>query len=198
MRTALLLLAAFATGCNTQYMPKGPRVSMVMSNGALAYTRDGVLVEPGFFGGGLVQVVEGDEAAVEIAESHEDLNGASFGLALGGLALAGAAGGTLIGSAVAEDGAPTIPASAAALAMSGTGLGLAIAGLALGLKAQTKLFDAINVFNNNVEEREKNQRMIPSAPPNPTVPSVAPTAPPGPLVPLAPGQVAPVPPQSTP
>ena len=176
-------LAAAQTGCSTRYTPKGPGVSIVMQGGGIAFARDGQVVEHGFFGGGLIEVVEGDSEATEEAESYRDLSAAGFGVTLGGLALSLGGSGFLLGASLEDfstDAGNNLAIAAAA--MSVTGVGMLLAGAILTINAQPKLFDAINLYNDGLED--------PKGDPLPAPPQVVP--PQQPIVPLpAPPPAAP-------
>lgn len=150
----------------------------------MVFVRDGQEFPRGFFGGGLVDAVEDNPDAREHAESFRGLTIAGFVLSLTAIVPMGA-GAAVIGVSAAErrDG-PSTGAFAGGLALVGTGLAMSITGLALSLSAQPHFFDAINIYNDDVDadlrQGPRAQTPVVSAP----VPA-APTAPP-PLAPTVP------------
>lgn len=145
-----LLTAALTSACATTYTPRpGPRLSMAMPDGKPAYIRDGRVFESGMFGSGLVDAVEGVPAAEEHARTFQNKNVTGFAATLAGLGL------VLGGLTVAVDGIRSERPGTQQL-----GLGLMVGGLALEIvgamitaSAPPHQLDAINVYNDAVEER---------------------------------------------
>lgn len=138
------------TGCASSYVPRpGPRLSLVMDSGAIAYVREGRTYRGGVFGNQLVEAVEGNEKAEEYARSYQ--GGAVAGFALTLVGLTGALGGAaLVGAEVNE--APNDPSHATAgWLVAGAGLVIELIGVAVSLSAVPHLYDAINAYNDGVE-----------------------------------------------
>lgn len=187
MRSTLFLVSLVLFGCNSTYLPSGPRISVVLHQGSPAFARDGKLVEPGFFGGGLVEVVEGNPRAEEQAEAYRDLSTTSFGLLMGGLGTVAVSPFILLGGlASSSNDVPSDGVFVASLSTSVVGLGLVLAGLAVELSAQPKLYDAINLFNSEIDAREAATRPRPPPPPQEFVAPL-------PAIPVAPPPDAPLP-----
>jgi hypothetical protein len=186
-RTAIAGFLALSTAsCATRYTPRpSPRVAVVMQGGDLAYDRDGERFERGFFGGGLVDAVEPDPEARDLAETYHGRNVAGFLAYLGGaLCLTG---GVLLAVSQESD------SDRGAYAVGAIGCGLAgmITGVVLLASAQTYHWDAINTFNDNVD-----RRFAPPAYPPPGYPPPAYAPPAG--APPPPGALPPPPPPAPP
>lgn len=192
-RVAAVLSCVVTTqACSTHYVPQpGPRLSVIMDGGQVAYARDGKKFNNGFFGGGLVKAVEDDPEAREAAETYRGRNVGGFVSTLvGELCLIGG----LVTFAANADSQNT---STNYLAVGAVACGLAgvITGSVLFLTAQPYQWDAINIYNDNVERRRPvwvtlppppllapttSPSAVPPATQPPTVPSPTPppTAPP--------------------
>jgi hypothetical protein len=165
--SAIAVVLACTTACSSAYIPQpGPRLSVVMESGSLAYVRDGKTYEGGFFGGDIEEAVSGNPRAEEYA--HEYKSGLVTGFAMSMIGIAGMLGGV---SFAAADAARTNDTSTpiTGLLIAGGGALLDLIGLALMTNAVPHLYDAVNAFNDGV-------RTAPA--PTPTAPPPAPTAPP--------------------
>jgi hypothetical protein len=171
---SLLALTLICAGCSTHYQPRpGPRVSMVMEGGSLAYHRNGETIQHGFFGGGLVEAVESDPAAVEAAEIYEGRLIGGFVAQIVGLACFAAGTGWAL-SEENDTTQGTILLGSLGCLLAGT-----ITGTVLLTSAQPYHFDAINIYNDN-----KQLGVYPMPPPY--APPYTP-ANPGPIPPPSPG-----------
>lgn len=163
--SAIVALVACTTACSSAYIPQpGPRVSVVVDNGSLAYVRDGKTYPGGFLGGDIEDAVKGNSRAEEYA--HDYKSGMVTGFALSMLGVAGMVGGLTV--TAIETGRPTgsqsVPVTG--LVILGAGVILDLIGSGLMMGAVPHLYDAVNAFNDGV-------------------------APPGPSRPVAPDRVAP-------
>ena len=140
-------------GCSSSYVPRpGPRVAVIQQGGNPAFVRDGRVYEAGFFGGGIVEAVQGNPEAE--AHAHAFKNGMIGGfLATLAGAVSAVSGVTLFAVGSTSDGAGgprnATQQDAGGLLLAG-GLGAYIAGLVIMLNAQPHLWDAINVYNDGV------------------------------------------------
>ena len=145
----LLISAAMVSGCATIYTPRpGPRVSVVMERGQLAYVRDGQKFEHGMFGQGLVEAVEGVPEAEEHARTYRDRNISGFAATLVG------AGMIVGGAAMTIDGFRSDRSSeqqGVALGLLFGGIVVEVIGSMLMASAPPHQLDAINVYNDAVE-----------------------------------------------
>lgn len=140
---------ALVSGCATTYTPRpGPRLSVVMDQGAIAYVREGRTFEHGMFGQGLVEAVEGVPEAEEHARTYRDRNISGFAASIVG------AGMLVGGTVVTIDGYRSDHAAE----QRGVGLGLLLGGLVVQVIGSLALasapphqLDAINIYNDAVE-----------------------------------------------
>jgi hypothetical protein len=189
-RVAAVLSCAVTTqACSTHYVPQpGPRLSVIIDGGQIAYARDGKKFNHGFFGGGLVKAVEDDPEAREAAETYRGRN-------VGGFVS------TLVGELCLIGGLVTLAAnldsqkrSTNDLALGAIACGVAgvITGAVFFATAQPYQWDAINIYNDNVERRRPVWVALP--PP----PVLGPTTSPSALPPAAqPPTVPPTPPPTS-
>jgi hypothetical protein len=148
------LCALIATpGCATSYLPRaGPRISTVMMNGSLGYVRDGRLFRGGAFGGQLLEAVRGNPEAERHARAFRTGTATGFGLTMAGLGLVLIADAVLIGFSGSGSSGSTYNTLPLLIGLDAGALGLAIAGLFVSMSAQPRYFDAINVYNDGVQE----------------------------------------------
>jgi len=147
----LLVSVAVMSGCATTYAPRpGPRLSVVMEEGGLAYVRDGQKFEHGMFGTGLIEAVEGVPEAEEHARTYRDRNVSGFATSLIG------AGMIVGGAAMTADSFR----SDRSTAHQGVSLGLLLGGVVVEVVASMIMasapphqHDAINIYNDAVEAR---------------------------------------------
>lgn len=171
---------ALASGCSTQYTPEpSPRISVVMVAGMPAYQKNGETISHGFAGSGLVEAVEDDPEALDAAETYHGRSVGGLIAVLAGLAC-GIGGVAVIASddGGSDDQRTTIGGAALVCMLGGT-----IAGLILISTAQPYQWDAINIYNDNVERRRR-RTWYPAYPAYPPAPPRAPaTLPPPPAPP---------------
>src|SRR5271167_3225014 len=90
-----IVLVACTTACSSAYIPQpGPRLSVVVDSGSLAYVRDGRTYQGGFLGGDIEDAVKGNPRAEEYA--HDYKTGMVTGFALSMLGVAGMVGGLTV------------------------------------------------------------------------------------------------------
>ncbi len=172
--SAIAGVLACTTACSSAYIPQpGPRLSVVMESGSLAYVRDGKTYEGGFLGGDIEEAVSGNPRAEEYA--HEYKSGLVTGFAMSMVGIAGMLGGVSFAAAdAARSNDTSTPLTG--LLIAGGGALLDLIGLALMINAVPHLYDAINAFNDGVPTATAR---APAAPPSaPSAPSetVAPEA----------------------
>jgi len=189
-RAHVLLACALLSACSSHYKPaRSPRVSVVMQGGNVAYERDGETHSIGFMGNGLVEAVEDDPEAREAAETFRAraITGVSLMIVgtaclLGGMVLA-------IGDIDRQQEDRTNGRTAAEAGLVTCGIGGLIGGSVVLLTAQPYQYDAVNIYNDNVD-----QRRMWYPPPPPWTPQVVPAPqPPQPAAPPPPAPSAPTP-----
>src|SRR5580658_10516563 len=80
-------LVSCTLGCSSAYVPQpGPRLSVIMDHGSLAYVRDGEKYEGGLFGGDIEEAVQGNAEAEVYAHKYKTGMEAGFATTMGGLA----------------------------------------------------------------------------------------------------------------
>lgn len=164
---AVVAISSLA-GCGTTYMPRpSPRIVEVTAG----YTHDGVVEPRGFFGSGLVQIVEGHPKAEEHALTSRRLQIAGFVLDMTGLAMVG--GGAGLAGGQGDSGGGGI-----GLIVAVVGASLVLTGLFVGAPAGAHTVDAINIYNDDVA--------TPGAPAPPAACPPAPVCPAPTPPPLAP------------
>lgn len=203
MKLVAVVTAVALAGCSTHYQPMaGPRISTIVQGGQPTYVRDGREYPHGFFGGGLVDAVEGDPEATEAAETYRDRNVGGFvALMVGSACLVGGIGALAVSAG--QDNTSGTPHTADYVAGGAILCGLAglIAGSIVMASGQTYQFDAVNIYNDHMEQRLRvpyypppfvplppgTAPASPTAPaPPPPAPSAAPPAPAAPALPPAP------------
>jgi hypothetical protein len=162
-----IALVACTTACSSAYIPQpGPRLSVVMDSGSLAYVRDGKTYPGGFLGGDIEDAVKGNPRAEEYA--HDYKSGMVTGFVLSMLGVAGMVGGLTFEGIEARQTPGDQPIPLTGLVIAGAGAIVDLIGAGLMMGAMPHLYDAINAFNDGV---------TPSGPPRPVAPpTVAPEA----------------------
>lgn len=149
---ALLTVAVAVSGCATSYTPRpGPRLSVVLQDGKPAYVRDGKTFEAGMFGDGLIDAVEGVPEAEEHARTFRNRNVSGFATTLAGTGLM--VGGMIVG--VHGLDSHRADRQQLALGMLLGGLIVEVIGSVLVASAPSHQLDAINIYNDAVEERTR-------------------------------------------
>ena len=148
------VVALGLAGCSSDFTPpRSPRLATVMEGGTLAYVRDGKKFSHGIAGGGLVDAVTGVPQAEEAARSYQ-------GRMIGGLVSStiGAACFLFvpIELAIAESsGSSSSRSSGEGLASGALLCGLAglVTGSLLAASAAPLQFDAVNLYNDEIDRR---------------------------------------------
>jgi hypothetical protein len=149
MRTIALTLIA-VTGCSSSYMPQSRgRVAVTMRSGAPAYVRDGRVYEHGVLGGGLVNVVQGNPAAMKAAHEYRDhMTNGLVGMFSGlGAMLGGAIYAATYADQDYEHNNKLDSEVRVGLGVALLGMVLMIVGGAYLASAEPYRWDAINLFN---------------------------------------------------
>lgn len=167
---ALMLSSA----CNATYQPRPSRMlKWTMIEGSPAVVRKGRTFPVNGFGQGLIEAVADNPRALEHAVAHRE--GTIWGLitALGGAALMFASPALLLTSD--DDGMREPSSGSVSLAVGGAVTGMVFYGFGLAMiaSAQPRMYDAVNVYNDDLEVE-----LPPLAYPAPVAPSdqVSPTA----------------------
>ena len=173
-------------GCASSYQPApGPRIATVMADGELTLVRDGRSFSAGFFGGGVVEAVEGNSAALEHAHTYRQYTIAGWTVYLGGLGL----GLTGLGLWQAGERNDDVGLEHTGDVLMLAGLAALITGAGLLIGAQPHLWDAINLYNDEVDRRLRSSYWpTPSVPPYAVPPILTPPTltPPTPAPPSGP------------
>lgn len=190
LRGSVAILLALSLGaCSTQYQPRtGPRISVVMEGGSPAYARDGKTYKHGFAGSGLVEAVSDDAQAREAAETYSGRMTSGFLFSVVGTACFTA--GLILSVQTIDDHERDGSKDAVIAGALLCGVAGLITGSVLLASAQPYQWDAINIYNDNLEARRPILPPTwPSGPPTPV-----PLGTPGTPIPLAPPPAQPPPP----
>ncbi|MSP92940.1 MAG: hypothetical protein EXR79_14245 [Myxococcales bacterium] len=145
---AALLALTVATACSSTYTPRrGPRVSLVLDSGSPALVRDGVTRPLGVLGGGLPDTVADHPGALEHADEFHSRMTTALVMMIGGLGLMTASPVMLQRSNRGD-----LDNLGPAAGMLAGGLAIMYGGLFVTLSAQPHLYDAINVYNDAVDQ----------------------------------------------
>jgi hypothetical protein len=154
MRTSLCLAGALLvpalTGCGgVAYHPRpSPRLQVVAEGSGIALARDGRTYSIGMFGSGLEDAVKGNPRAEKEAASYQSKSIGGFVLGLvGSLGTAGGVG-LLVGNELAQQ--PQTNLRVAAFALSIGGILMGIAANVLTGSAQPHMWNAINMYNDDL------------------------------------------------
>ncbi len=173
----VLCLALTSASCSSRYQPQtGPRLAVVMDEGSLTYVRDGQKFKHGMMGGGLVEAVEDDPEAKEAAEKYHSRMTSGFVLYLVGTGCL--ITGMVVGLSTIDEREPHSDKDA--LAAGGLLCGVAglIAGASLLAAGIPYQYDAVNIYNDNLDKRRAIMLPPPGLPgyvPYAPVPVPAPT-----------------------
>jgi hypothetical protein len=149
MRLAIAALVALVA-CNSDYLPRRPNhVAVTMRNGKPVYVRDGRTIEPGL-GGGLVEAVQGNPAAVTVAEQFHSRQ--VTGLIAMLVGTAATIGGLTSGVVLAANDRPNSQLAVPAALLIG-GIVAMLVGTCYFASAQPYQWDAINIYNDGAAER---------------------------------------------
>jgi hypothetical protein len=144
------LLSVFAAGCSTEYsVRKGPWISPVLVHGRSAFVREDRMYREGCLGGGLLAAVSGNPEAERAARGQTRALWASMGLVTGALVCLAA------GSVARPDRPLGSVARQGAVVAGGV---MAFAGLFEGFNANGYRWDAVNLYNDDVEESRSPSR----------------------------------------
>lgn len=152
--TFSVALAMGLPACSSSYVPaRSPHLAVTQHAGGFTYIRDGQRFSGGLIGGGLEDAVRGVPRAEDAARSYARETGWGLGTALGGAGL------MLTGLAIFPRLEPTVWNTRAYTGLSLVGLGLAVytTGLILVVNAAPRQWDAINIYNDEVDARLRAQ-----------------------------------------
>lgn len=154
----LLATLSLQDACTSSYMPRASRaLKWTMVGGEVSVLRQGRVYAVNGFGSGLIDAVADNPRALEHAQAHRD--GTVYGLAS---ALGGAAvmfGAPLLLLTEVGDGSRGPSNGSVGLALGGAITGMVLYGFGLGMvvAAQPRMYDAVNVYNDDLEEAAASQ-----------------------------------------
>ncbi len=159
MRTTAVVASCALAACSSQYYPQARNhVAMTMQDGKLVYVRDGRPYPHGVLGGGLVDAVQGNPAAVAAANDyHSHLKTGLVATILGSLVTI--AGSVYIGaSAASSNDGQGLSGRDAGIGLAAMFGGLAIMCIGAGYFATAEPYrwDAINLFNDGADGQQPN------------------------------------------
>jgi hypothetical protein len=172
----LVVCALTLPACSTGHVPaRSPHVAVIVEHGSLTYVREDQHFPMGFLGSGLADAVQGDPRAEHEANLYTKELSWGLGSALGGLGLA------ITGLAVLpveEHGGVRMNARAyTGFSLLALGAAAYTTGLILVLSAAPHQWDAINIYNDDIDARLRAQFMAqrPAAPGYQLAPVALPT-----------------------
>jgi hypothetical protein len=153
MRLISCVLVVAVLGCSTNYIPRRPgTVAVTMRDGKLVYTRDGQAFEHGILGGGLVDAVQGNPAAMIAAnEYHGRIKSGVIAALLGSAAMIGGLTYGIANAANEPDGTTNNRAVGTSLLVALGGIVLALGGAMYAASAEPYRWDAINIYNDGAQ-----------------------------------------------
>ena len=169
------LLAPASLGCASEYVPRpGPHVALVQDGGTISYVREGVKYEGGIFGGDIEEAVSGSQRAQEYAREYK--TGMTTGFVLTMIGALGAVGGAVwLGDAASQTPVSDSGMTSATIVLI-SGIVVELVGAGIAARAQTHLYDAVNVYNDDVDTGRVRAGPNVYGPPPPP-PAVAPPSP---------------------
>ena len=194
--TLASLLPALVGCGGAVYQPRpSPRLQFVTSSNGLALAKNGRTIALGVLGGDLDEAVQGNPRAEEEARSYQSKAIAGFVIGLGGSIAAGVGTGVIVGNEVSAN--PKTDLRVIGLSVAAGSIVLALVGSLLTASAQKHIWNAVNIYNDELPPpwgfgAPRGQAMpgYPAhpapgyAPPGYAPPSYAPRAYPAPAAPL--------------
>ena len=146
---AIMASALSALGCATSYYPNSPHIAVVRGQFQRGFVKEGVYYPGGLFGGRVTDAVRGVPEAERHAEAYGTLSTAgSIGI-FGSEALGITSS---VVSATASRGDAKTDAEIGLVVASGVAL---VTGIVLHLMAEPHLFDAANIYNDEIDRRAR-------------------------------------------
>ena len=175
-----------ALGCSSRYQPQtGPRLSVVIDEGSVTYVRDGQKFKHGFAGGGLVEAVADDPEAKEAADKYHSRMTSGLVLYLVGTGCL--VTGMIVGLSTIDEREQHGDRDAVAVGGLLCGVAGLVAGAALLASGMPYQYDAVNIYNDNLDKRRAillpaagPPGFVPWAPLPVPAPAPVPSAPPPP------------------
>lgn len=148
-RAIAVLLLPCLVACTSSYEPrKGPRLSVVLDVGSPMYVKDGRRHPHGLLGGGLVEAVEDDPVALEVAQEYHQRNFLGFVTAIAGLVAMVVGPSIALQRCLEADDCNDNKGTTIGVTLGGAAL--AYVGVFIGMSAQPYAYDAINIYNDRV------------------------------------------------
>lgn len=147
-------VSAFAlSGCSTNYAPRpSPRVAVVMQGGTPVYIREGRVFPGGGFGGDLREAVQGNAEAESHAKAYRTNMIAGVTTTLVGVASAIGGGVLYFASSSGPENRRDTTGELIGGTLALSGIAAYATGMVLMLNAQPRLWDAVNAYNDGVED----------------------------------------------
>lgn len=156
-RAAILGVISFSalltSACATSYYPNSPRVAVVRGEFQRGLVKNGQYYPGGWFGGNVVEAVRGVPAAESHAETYVGLSTAGSLCIIGGEAFGVAAS---VVSATAHPGDVKNDTQLGLIVASGVSF---VTGIVLHLMSESHLYDAANIYNDEMDRRLRRKDM---------------------------------------
>ncbi len=139
--------ALLTSACATSYYPNSPRVAVVRGEFQRGLVKNGQYYPGGWFGGNVVEAVRGVPSAESHAETYVGLSTAGSLCIIGGEAFGVAAS---VVSATAHPGDVKNDTQLGLIIASGVSF---VTGIVLHLMSESHLYDAANIYNDEMDRR---------------------------------------------
>jgi hypothetical protein len=148
----MVTLALVASACTSTYQPRpGPRVSMVLISGQPHLQRSGRLYPISLTGPELGAAVADNPRALAHMQTYQQLSTQGLVAGLGGAVLMVVGPSIALATSLDDRGSISDAGAGAALGTFAAGVTLYVLGMGWIMQGQPHLYDAINVYNDDLE-----------------------------------------------
>jgi hypothetical protein len=148
----LFILALWASACTSTYQPRpGPRVSMVLVSGQPHLQRSGRLYPISLTGPELGAAVADNPRALAHVQTYQQMSTQGLVAGLGGAVLMVVGPSIALATSMDDRGSISDAGAGAALGTFAAGIALYVMGMGWIMQGQPHLYDAINVYNDDLE-----------------------------------------------
>jgi hypothetical protein len=176
-----LLLLALTQSCTSGYEPaRSPRVAIVMEDGQLTFVKDGEHHHSFWLvGSSALDAVQGDPRAEAEARTARNLE-------IGGIVFTVGAVGSATGALVSLLSPDEVQHQSTTQALLVSALACDVVALALLLNSIPRVYDAVNIYNDDLDRAAATAPRLALPPASPVLPPASPVLPPAPPAPPVP------------